>query len=217
MSNFKNWTAQSVEAFEQKQLAKRMDAIIVKHEHHRTDYNPARSHNSHIIDEMREGITERELDNTEHSMMKAGEKENKEVFAALQGRKKKKQNPEYQIQADYVRQMADKYPLVMVFSDTAAHIGKTMFQQIRANKLQSEIAKDWPDVFVAQPSGDYAGLFLEFKAKTPYLKDGVTLSSDKHIRAQAATMDRLRERGYFCRFVWMVEMALETTDKYLNQ
>jgi len=184
MSNFKNWTAQSVEAFEQKQLAKRLDAQDSKVYHISKDgkhtdmgFNPAKPRKA----------------------------------------KSKKQNPEYQIQADYVRQMADKYPLVMVFSDTAAHIGKTMFQQIRANKLQSEIAKDWPDVFVAQPSGDYAGLFLEFKAKTPYLKDGVTLSSDKHIRAQAATMDRLRERGYFCRFVWMVEMALETTDKYLNQ
>lgn len=112
--------------------------------------------------------------------------------------------------------MADKYPLVMVFSDTAAHIGKTMFQQIRANKLQSAIAKDWPDVFVAHPSGDYAGLFLEFKAKSPYLKDGVTLSSDKHIRDQAATMDRLRERGYFCAFVWEVGQAFNLTNKYLN-
>lgn len=131
-------------------------------------------------------------------------------------RRKRKENPEYQIQADYVLQMAHRYPAVMVFSDTAAHIGKTMFQQIRANKLQSEIAKDWPDVFVAQPSGDYAGLFLEFKAKTPYLKDGVTLSSDKHIRNQAATMDRLRERGYFCAFVWEVSQAFNLTNKYLS-
>jgi len=131
--------------------------------------------------------------------------------------KERKQNPEYQIQADYVLQMEQRHPLIMVFSDTAAHIGKTMFQQIRANKLQSTIAKDWPDVFVAQPSGDYAGLFLEFKAKSPYLKDGVTLSSDKHIRAQAATMDRLRERGYFCAFVWEVSQAVNLTNKYLNQ
>lgn len=132
-------------------------------------------------------------------------------------RKTSKQNPEYQIQAEFVAKMANRHPGVMVFSDTAAHIGKTMFQQIRANKLQSEIAKDWPDVFVAQPSGDYAGLFLEFKAKTPYLKDSVTLSSDKHIRAQAATMDRLRERGFFCAFVWDVSQAITITDKYLNQ
>jgi threonine synthase len=129
---------------------------------------------------------------------------------------KRKKNPEYDIQAEYVAKMADKYPLVMVFSDTAAHIGKSMFQQIRANKLQSKISKDWPDVFVAQPSGIFAGLFLEFKAKSPYLKDGVTLSSDKHIQAQAATMQRLRERGYFCAFAWTVGGAMVITEIYLT-
>lgn len=173
MSNFKGWTSEALETFEQAQLAKRLDA---------------------------------------------GQKMNHPERQSAQAKptKTKKQNPEYQIQAAFVLQMAHRYPGIMVFSDTAAHIGKTMFQQIRANKLQSEIAKDWPDVFVAQPSGDYAGLFLEFKAKSPYLKDGVTLSSDKHIRAQAATMDRLRERGYFCAFVWEVSQAVNLTYKYLN-
>ena len=129
---------------------------------------------------------------------------------------KRKKNPEYQIQSEYVARMALVHPLVMVFSDTAAHIFKTKMQQIRANKLQSEISKDWPDVFVAQPSGIYCGLFLEFKAKSPYLKDGLTLSSDKHIQAQAATMQRLRERGYFCAFTWDVDQALKITDEYLK-
>lgn len=166
---------------------------------------PARSYDSKILQEFASLGTESEREKVEQRMLKEAGKP-----------KSRKKNPEYQIQADYVRLMAEKYPLVMVFSDTAAHIGKTMFQQIRANKLQSEIAKDWPDVFVAQPSGDYAGLFLEFKAKSPYLKDGVALSSDKHIRAQAATMGRLRERGYFCAFVWTVEMGMELTEKYLS-
>lgn len=129
---------------------------------------------------------------------------------------KRKKNPEYSIQADYVKEMEGRHPLVMVFSDTAAHIGKTMFQQVRANKLQSKISKDWPDVFVAQPSGIYSGLFLEFKSKSPYLKDGVTLRSDKHIQAQAATMQRLIDRGYFCAFTWEVYQALKITETYLK-
>jgi hypothetical protein len=127
-----------------------------------------------------------------------------------------KQNPEYEIQAEFVRQMSIKYPEVMVFSDTAAHIRKNMFQQIRANRLQSKISKDWPDVLIAQPSGTFSGLFLEFKAESPFLKDGLTLSRDKHIQAQAATMQRLNERGYHCAFVWSVEMAITLVDKYLN-
>lgn len=129
---------------------------------------------------------------------------------------KRKKNPEYDIQADYVKEMEGRHPLVMVFSDTAAHIGKTMFQQVRANKLQSEISKDWPDVFVAQPTDFYSGLFLEFKSKSPYLKDGVTLSSDKYIQAQSATLQRLRDRGYFCAFAWDVAQALKITEDYLK-
>lgn len=128
----------------------------------------------------------------------------------------KKQNPEYAIQCAFVQEMAYRYPLVMVFSDTAAHIKKTMIQQIRANKLQSDISRDWPDTFIAQPSGDYAGLFLEFKAKTPYLKDGKTLSADKHIQAQEACMQRLRDRGYAARFVWSVEQAMDVVERYLK-
>jgi hypothetical protein len=128
---------------------------------------------------------------------------------------KRKKNPEYNIQKDFVQEMGRKYPGVMVFSDAAAHVAKSMIQQVRANALQSEISKDWPDVFVAQPSGIFAGLFLEFKAKSPYLKDGVTLSSDKHIQAQAETMQRLMERGYFCAFTWTVDGAMVITEMYL--
>jgi len=128
----------------------------------------------------------------------------------------KRNNPEYKIQCAFVQEMAYRYPLVVVFSDTAAHIKKTMRQQMRANNLQSDISRDWPDTFIAQPSGDYAGLFLEFKAKTPYLKDGVTLSADKHIQAQEACMQRLRERGYAARFVWTVEQAILIVGQYLR-
>jgi predicted glycosyltransferase len=127
-----------------------------------------------------------------------------------------KQNPEYHIQAAFVREMELRQPRIMVFSDTAAHIGKTMFQQMRANKLQSTISKAWPDVFVAQPTPQYAGLFLEFKSETPYLKDGKTLKKNDHIRDQEACMQRLRERGYAARFVWSKEQAIEVFYRYIE-
>jgi len=129
---------------------------------------------------------------------------------------KSKANPEYKIQAAFVRKMAERYPEIMVFSDTAAHIKKTMIQQQRANALSTPGEK-WPDVFIAQPSGEYAGMYLEFKADSPYKKDGVTLLKNEHIEAQAATMQRLRERGYFVPdFVWSAEMAMTHINWYLN-
>jgi hypothetical protein len=129
---------------------------------------------------------------------------------------KRKKNTEYDIQCAFMREMSAKYPGVLVFSDTAAHIGKTLFQQIRANKLSSQGEK-WPDVFIAQPSGEYAGMYIEFKAETPYKKDGVTLLKNDHIETQAKTMQKLRERGYFVPdFIWSVEMAVAQVDWYLG-
>lgn len=128
---------------------------------------------------------------------------------------KKKAQPEYQIQAAFVREMAVRYPNVMVFSDTAAHIKKTQIQQVRANALSTSGEK-WPDVFIAQPSGRYSGLYLEFKAETPYKTDGATLKKNDHVEAQSDTMARLWNKGYACYFVWSVEMAMKIVEEYLN-
>jgi hypothetical protein len=138
-------------------------------------------------------------------------------FRQMQAKPKtRKANPEYKIQAAFVREMQIRYPAVMVQSDTAAHIGKTMRQQMRANLLSTP-GERWPDIFIAQPSGEYAGMYIEFKAESPYKKDGATLLKNEHIEAQAATMQRLRERGYFVPdFVWSVEMAMRHVEWYLN-
>lgn len=143
-----------------------------------------------------------------------GESPEREIGAAT-GRPKRKKNPEYNIQKDFVQEMGRRYPGVLVFSDAAAHVAKSMIQQVRANALQSKGQK-WPDVIIFQPSGDYAGLLLECKAETPYKADGVTLKKSDHVEAQAATMQRLRERGYYCDFFWSVEQGMEIAEKYLN-
>lgn len=126
----------------------------------------------------------------------------------------RKQNPEYDIQAAFVKQMALRLPQIMVFSDTAAHIKKTRMQQIRANKLSTLVK--WPDVFIPQPSGEYAGLYLEFKSETPFKKDGVTLKKDEHVEAQAKCLEMLRHRGYMAEFVWTSDQAIDLVKKYLD-
>lgn len=128
---------------------------------------------------------------------------------------KQKNQPEYQIQAAFVREMSVRYPTVLVFSDTAAHIKKTQIQQVRANKLSSAREKQ-PDVFIAKPCGGFNGIFFEFKAESPYLKDGVTLKKNPHIEAQARTMAKLEKEGYFCAFVWSAEMALGIFERLLK-
>ncbi len=119
----------------------------------------------------------------------------------------RKAQPEYAIQAAFVREMSIKHPTVIVFSDTAAHIKKTQIQQVRANALSSPNEKQ-PDVFINKAVGGYHGIYFEFKAETPYKADGVTLRKNAHVEAQARTMSKLEKEGYFCAFVWSVEMAV---------
>jgi hypothetical protein len=126
----------------------------------------------------------------------------------------RKRQPEYEIQAEFVDWMDRLYPDVPVFSDTAAHIKKTKMQQIRANRLSSK-GRKWPDMFIAQPSGDYAGMYIEWKAETPYRKDG-SLKKNEHIEEQFKTMQELSAKGYFCVFAWEVKQGLEIVTRYLN-
>ena len=136
---------------------------------------------------------------------------------AARAQPKRKKNTEYEIQKAFVKKMGEKYPHILVFSDAAAHVAKSMIQQVRANALQSKGMK-WPDCFIAQPSGEYAGMFLECKAESPYYKDKPwMLKSNDHSQAQAETMVRLSERGYYCLFFWSVEQGMEIVEKYLNQ
>ena len=125
-----------------------------------------------------------------------------------------KNQPEYKLQAAFVRWMTLQHKNILVFSDTAAHIGKTVIQQRRANALQTPGVK-WPDVFVAQPSGDYAGLYLEFKASSPFKKDG-TLLKNEHNEAQADTTEWLTAAGYKCDFVWEFHQAINIVNDYLS-
>lgn len=191
MSNFKGWTSEANEAREQRQLAKRLDAQMALKANRLVAEKAASKFNDAV------------------DLSKS-----KDVI--LQSCKpKRKKNPEYNIQKDFVQEMGRRYPGVLVFSDAAAHVAKSMIQQVRANALQSKGQK-WPDVIIFQPSGDYAGLLLECKAETPYKADGVTLKKNDHVEAQAATMQRLRERGYYCDFFWSVEQGMEIVEKYLN-
>lgn len=135
--------------------------------------------------------------------------------AATPNAPKTKAQPEYQIQAAFVREMSVKHPAVLVFSDTAAHIKKTQIQQVRANALSSPNEKQ-PDVFIAKAVGRFHGVFFEFKAESPYKADGVTLKKNPHIEAQARTMAKLENEGYFCAFVLDAGTAVGIFEKLLK-
>lgn len=89
-----------------------------------------------------------------------------------------------------------------------------MGQAVRQKKLHS--GRAWPDLFIAEPRGGFAGLFLELKREgtTVYLKDG-SLTANKHIREQAAALESLRKRGYEAGFAIGFDEARAEIESYL--
>ena len=126
-----------------------------------------------------------------------------------------KKQPEYAIQKSFARWLEIQHPNVMFFSDAAAHVAKTMIQQVRANAL-SKSGEKQPDMFIAHPAKGFHGLFIEFKSQSPFKVDGVTLRKNDHNEAQAATMNRLKNAGYCTGFVWSFDMAIEIFKRYIN-
>ncbi len=108
-----------------------------------------------------------------------------------------------------------QYPDIIFRTDFAAGIKMTMGQAIKHKTLQS--GKAYPDLFIAYPTEEYHGLFIELKADNAkvYLKDG-TISKEKHIQEQEAMLERLRGLGYRASFAKGFDQAKELIDDYIG-
>ena len=115
--------------------------------------------------------------------------------------------------ADYIRL---QYPDVIFHSDFGSGIKLTMGQAIKQKRLNGG-RRAWPDLFLAEPKGKYAGLMIELKREGTriYKKDG-TLVSDGHIREQYDMLEQLRRRGYAANFACGFDEAKALIDRYMR-
>ena len=128
-----------------------------------------------------------------------------------------KEQNEYKIQAAFARAVAKKYGgKVIVYSDTAAHMGRTKMQIIRASYLQAGNIKQ-PDIFIPKKSEIYSGFFMEWKKESPYYKKQPTiLKADERVKLQNEALIRLSKEGYAAVFCWDVHVGLQHLEDYLN-
>lgn len=109
-----------------------------------------------------------------------------------------------------------KYPGALFTSDVGSgSIRLTKGQAGRFSMLRS--GRGWPDLFIAEPRGEYYGLFIEIKVESRgvVLKNG-QMSVKRHIQEQSAMLDSLNERGYFARFGFGVDHCREIIDWYMR-
>lgn len=118
----------------------------------------------------------------------------------------------HQMVCDYLKL---QYKGVIFRTDFAAGTKMSIGQATKHKRLQSDRA--YPDLFIAEQNGEYAGMFIELKndgIKT-HKKDG-TLVSNPHIREQARMLERLQAKGYYATFASGFNQAKEIIDEYLS-
>jgi hypothetical protein len=125
-----------------------------------------------------------------------------------------KDQPEFRLQSMIAEFLRTKHRRVMFLSDVRASLKLTIPQQVRAKKIQAEDFA-MPDMVLFAPRANYAGMFLEIKADTPYRKDGC-LKTDPHLARQMDAIEALRAVGYHADFYWDFDQATAMIDWYLR-
>jgi len=114
-----------------------------------------------------------------------------------------------------------QYPKTVFHHDFGSGARMTVSQAKKQKRLNPH--RGYPDLFIATVKPDtstytglYHGLYIELKATTPYLKDGITLKKNKHLQEQSDIMERLRKEGYYACFCTGFEETKEVIDWYLT-
>jgi hypothetical protein len=105
-----------------------------------------------------------------------------------------------------------------------------MGQRVKVKALQMK-ERGYPDLFIAEPSKGFHGLYIELKKNKSevYLKDGITYKKKKvsikahgriigyydHIQAQVKMHGKLRDKGYKVEFGFGVKHSIEIIENYL--
>ena len=117
------------------------------------------------------------------------------------------------------------YPDVIYHSDGSG-LRLPIGLAIKYGKLKS--GRGIPDLFIAEPKGAYAGLYLEIKREDEkvFKPDGTLYSAKKtnpktkevtdHLVEQAIMLDRLKHKGYATYFGIGFKMCADLIDDYMK-
>lgn len=121
------------------------------------------------------------------------------------------------IQQALTRWLTHCYPLIDFYNDWSSGAFLTQGQNIARLSVTSR--NGWVDLFIAESSRGYHGLFLELKREDVkvYLRDGKTLSANTKIREEAAFLERQRDKGYCAMFACGLEAAKAKIDWYFER
>lgn len=122
------------------------------------------------------------------------------------------QKPEYDLYKQMATYMRYQYPHIIYRFDMAGL--NLSVAQASMNKAIQKL-RGYPDLFIAQPSGRFNGLFLELKIEgTKLLKKDGSFTTP-HIKEQFDCITELRKRGYSADFAFGFDDTKDRIDDYL--
>ena len=124
-------------------------------------------------------------------------------------------HPEYKLQKQICKYLELQYRDVVFLSDTVANCKLTMIQAVRNKAIQKDGFKT-PDLLILEPRGDYHGLFIELKVKSPYKKNSKELLSNEHLKGQQKSITHLLNKGYYACFSVGLDETKKIIDEYMR-
>lgn len=113
--------------------------------------------------------------------------------------------------ADYIYL---QYPNIIAHFDTGSGGTTSIGMAMRNKRLNKR--RGFPDLFIAEPTAHFKGLFIEIKAKLPFKKNGELYAGD-HLKEQQAMLTELMLRGYWAVFGVGFDACKEIIDTYLKK
>lgn len=122
---------------------------------------------------------------------------------------------EQELVQNIAQYMQLKHKDIIYRFDLIADFPMKPYQAMRVKRIHPK--RGYPDMFIAKPSGNYAGLFLELKAEgVSVLKKDGTLRKDDHLLEQFKFMKELIKVGYKANFAIGFDDAVKQIEGYLN-
>lgn len=122
---------------------------------------------------------------------------------------------EFELQKAVCRYLNKNHSSILFMTDSIAVVKLTLPQASRNKSVQKKGFK-CPDLLILQPNSTWAGLFLELKIKSPYLKCGFRLKKCDHLKGQQKTINDLKTAGYYADFSWSLDRTIKIIEDYLN-
>jgi hypothetical protein len=111
----------------------------------------------------------------------------------------------------------DTYPGT-IFTSESSGVRVAKWTAVNMAKCRTRGMK-LPDLIILEPRGHYMGLILELKTikASPFLKGCKELRDEKHVQAQARTLNLLHDKGYYATFGVGMENSKAIIQEYMKR